>query len=87
MRFLQRHMNRHLLGELDGDDFLGAALNFEAGKPTKEADPVLEMHERITVCQFGEVEELIDLRDGGAGGRGATAHLARLTTEILAVSH
>ena len=58
---MQRHVHRHVIGKFDRDHFLAAALNFERAQPTKQADAVLQMHQRIAVDQFGEIEQLIDL--------------------------
>lgn len=57
----------HGVGELDGEDFAGAVGGLEGDVSTEEADAVLEVDEGVAVGEFGEVEHLVDLREGGSG--------------------
>ena len=76
VRFVERHMDRHLLGEFDGDHLFAPALNVDLREAPEEADPMLQVDERVAVGQLGEVEQLVDLRDRGPRPLAARAQLA-----------
>src|SRR5204863_5361211 len=62
MRFLQRHVQGHLVVELERDHLAEALRGIELGQPAIERDAVLEVHDEVAFHQLGEIEQLIDLR-------------------------
>ena len=53
MRFLQRHVQRHVIVELERDDFADALRRIEFRETAKERDAVLQMHDEVAFDQFG----------------------------------
>ena len=66
MGFLQRHMQGHVVVELERDDLAQALRRVELGQAAVERDPMLEVHDEVALDELGEVEELVDL--GALGG-------------------
>lgn len=80
---MQGDMNRHLVGKLDRDDFDGAVLDVELGESAKAADAVLEVDEWVAIGEFGKIEELVDLGDGGAGAFAASYRFATASAVVF----
>ena len=87
MRLLQRHVQSHLVVELQRNDFAGAGGRLELGEAAKDRDAVLEVDDEIALDELGEIEQLVDLRR--SGGRSAMEHgpPLPLATENLGFRH
>ena len=70
MRLLQRHVQRDLVVEFQRDDLAQALGGVEFRQPAVERDAVLQVDDEVALDEFGEVEQLVDLRALGDRARG-----------------
>ena len=75
VRFLERDVQGDVVVELKGDDLANALRGVEFGEAAVEGDAVLEVDDEVAFDEFGEIEELVDLRalSGGSDDAGGAA--------------
>ena len=83
--FCEGDVEGHGIGEFYGEDFAWTAGSFKGDMAAKEANSVLEVNERVSVGEFGEVQHLIDLREGGSGAFTRWGGLFGGLTEVFIV--
>ena len=65
--FREGDVEGHGVREFHGEDFAGTVGGLEFNVTPEEADPVLEVNERVAIREFREVQHLIDLGKRGSG--------------------
>ena len=83
VRFLQRHVQRDLVVEFEGDDLAQAVARLDFGQAAVEGDAVLQMDDEVALDELGEVEQLVDLRRGRHGARVQAGAALPLAAEDL----
>ena len=83
MRFLQRHVQRHLVVEFERDDLAQALRRLDFGEAAVEGDAVLQVDDEVALDELGEVEQLVDLRRGRHRARVQTGATLPLAAEDL----
>jgi hypothetical protein len=69
MRFLQGHVQRDLIVELQRDDFPHALCGVEFREAAEQRDAVLEMNDEVALHELGKIKQLVDLRALRDGAR------------------
>jgi hypothetical protein len=71
-------VQRHAVVEFERDHLAQALGGVDLRHAAVERDPVLEVDDEVALHQLGEIEQLVDLRDGDAGPARAGGRLGLL---------